>query len=190
MNMTTTIDQLVSRIANEDDPNAYKELFLSYYDRLFQFALSITHSKQFAEEVVSDVFLKIWLKRKSLIKIQNKHLYLYICAKNHSINKLAKEKRREVFSFDECLVEFQSVFFDPEQLMITEEMLRRIQTAINQLPSRCQLIFKLIKEDGLKYKEVAELLGISLKTVENQMAIALKKLEQSIGFDIVRSVSS
>jgi len=190
MNMTTPIDILVSRIANEDDADAYKELFHSYYNRLLQFSLSITHSKQFAEEVVSDVFLKIWLKRKSLVKIQNKHLYLYICAKNHSINKLAKERRGEVFSFDECQVEIQSVFFDPEQLMITEEMLKRIHGAINQLPQRCRLIFKLIKEDGLKYKEVAELLGISIKTVENQMAIALKKMEQSIGFDIVRSVSS
>jgi RNA polymerase sigma-70 factor (ECF subfamily) len=90
----------------------YKELFHSYYNRLLQFSLSITHSKQFAEEVVSDVFLKIWLKRKSLVKIQNKHLYLYIWAqKNHSINKLAKERRGEVFSFDECQVEIQSVFF-------------------------------------------------------------------------------
>ena len=74
--------------------------------------------------------------------------------------------------------------------MITAEMLKRIQSAINQLPPKCQLIFKLIKEDGLRYKEVAELLGLSIKTIENQMALALRKLENSIGFDIVRSVSS
>ena len=190
MNMTKSIDDLVGKIAHEDDPNAYKELFHSYYHRLFQFSLSITHSKQFADEVFSDVFLKVWLKIKSLLKIHNKHLYLYICAKNLSINKLAKEKRHKVFSFDECVVELQSVFFDPEQLMITAEMLKKVQFAISQLPPRCRLIFKLIKEDGLMYREVAELLGISLKTVENQMAIALRKMDQSIGFDIVRSVSS
>jgi RNA polymerase sigma-70 factor (ECF subfamily) len=74
--------------------------------------------------------------------------------------------------------------------MVTAEMLRRIQQAIQQLPPKCQLIFKLIKEDELHYKEVAELLGLSVKTVENQMTIALRKLDKSIGFDIVRSVSS
>lgn len=184
------IDDLVSRIANEDDSIAYKQLFELYYAPLSQFSYSITRSREIAEEIVSDVFLKIWMKRKSLLKIHNKHLYLYICTKNHSINRLIKEKRTEAYSFEECLVEIRSVYFDPEQLMVTAEMLRRIQQAIQQLPPKCQLIFKLIKEDELHYKEVAELLGLSVKTVENQMTIALRKLDKSIGFDIVRSVSS
>ena len=190
MNTSTGIDCLVERIIHEDDHEAYKQLFESYYHRLFQFAYSITRSKESAEEVVSDVFLKIWLKRKSLGEVSNKHLYLYISTKNQSVNYLNKNKRTEVFSLDECVVEFQSIYFDPHQLLITAEMLKRIQLAINQLPPKCQLIFKLIKEDGLRYKEVAELLNLSVKTIENQMALALRKLEHSIGFDIVRSVSS
>jgi len=190
MNKISKTDDLVSRIANEDDEIAYKQLFQLYYNRLFRFALTIIHSRESAEEVVSDVFLKIWMKRKSLSKIQNIHLYLYICTKNHCINQIAKERNYKIFSFDECVVEFQSIYFDPEQLMITAEMLKKVQEAIIQLPPRCQLIFKLIKEDGLRYREVAELLNISVKTVENQMTIALRKMDQSIGFDIVRSVSS
>ena len=190
MNSIPLIDDLVSRIATEDDSVAYKQLFQAYHHRLFQFAYTITHSKETAEEIVSDVFLKIWMKRKSLIKIQNKHLYLYICTKNHSINRLIKDKKNKMFSLDECLVEIRSIYFDPEQLMITAEMVKKVHHAINQLPPKCQMIFKLIKEDGLKYKEVAELLGITPKTVENQMTIALRKMDQAIGFDIVRSVSS
>jgi RNA polymerase sigma-70 factor (family 1) len=190
MNTNLQIDDLVSKFANDDDPHAYKELFESYYNRLFQFALSITHSRESAEEVVSDVFLKIWLKRKSLPEIENKHLYLYVAIKNQSINRLIKEKKNKVFSIDECVVEFQSIYFNPEQLMITAEMLKRIHHAINELPARCKLIFKLIKEDGLTYKDAAELLSVSPKTVENQMAIALKKIDHSIGFDLIRSVSS
>jgi len=190
MNNYPLIDDLVGRIANEDDSVAYKQLFQLYHHRLFQFAHSITHSKETAEEIVSDVFLKIWMKRKSLIKIQNKHLYLYICTKNHAINRLIKDKKNKLFSLDECVVEIRSIYFDPEQLMITAEMVRRVQHAIDQLPPKCQMIFKLVKEDGLKYREVAELLSISLKTVENQMTIALRKMDQSIGFDIVRSISS
>jgi RNA polymerase sigma-70 factor (ECF subfamily) len=190
MDKILMIDDLVGRIANEDDPTAYKQLFQLYYGKLFQFALSITHSKETADEVVSDVFLKIWTKRKSLLKIHNLHLYLYICTKNHSINRLEQEKKNKVFSLDECVVNLQSIYFDPEQLMITAEMLKKVQLAVNQLPSRCQLIFKLVKEDGLKYKDVAELLGLSIKTIENQMTIALRKIDSAIGFNIVRSLSS
>jgi len=190
MNTSIGIDSLVERIVHDDDHEAYKQLFKSYYHRLFQFAYSITKSKESAEEVVSDVFLKIWLKRKSLEEIRNKHLYLYICTKNQSINYLKRNKRIETFSLHDCLIEFQSIYFDPHQLLITAEMLKRIQLAINQLPQKCQSIFKLVKEDGLRYKEVAELLGLSIKTIENQMALALRKLEHSIGFDIIRSVSS
>ena len=190
MNSSIEIDCLVEKIVHQDDHGAYKQLFELYYHRLFQFAYSITHSKESSEEIISDVFIKIWTKRKSLLQIRNKHLYLYIATKNQSINYLAKIRKSETFSLDECVVEFQSIYFDPEQLMITAEMLKRIQSAINQLPPKCQLIFKLIKEDGLRYKEVAELLGLSIKTIENQMALVLRKLENSIGFDIVRSVSS
>jgi RNA polymerase sigma factor (sigma-70 family) len=68
--------------------------------------------------------------------------------------------------------------------------MNRVQKAINDLPPRCQLIFKLIKEDGLKYREVADLLHLSLKTIENQMAIAIRKIGLAIHFDIRTTLSS
>ena len=74
--------------------------------------------------------------------------------------------------------------------MLTAEMMNRVQKAINDLPPRCQLIFKLIKEDGLKYREVADLLHLSLKTIENQMAIAIRKIGLAIHFDIRTTLSS
>ena len=69
-------------------------------------------------------------------------------------------------------------FFDPEQLMITAKMIYKIHEAVQSLPARCKLIFKLVKEEGLQYREVAELLNLSVKTIENQMTLALKKLGQ------------
>jgi RNA polymerase sigma-70 factor (ECF subfamily) len=69
---------------------------------------------------------------------------------------------------------------NPEQLMITEEMRKTIRQAIEQLPPRCKQIFTLIKGDGLKYKEVASILNLSVKTVEAQMAIATKKLISAV----------
>ena len=62
-------------------------------------------------------------------------------------------------------------------------MHKRLHYAINELPPKCRLIFKLVKEDGLKYREVAELLNLSVKTIENQMTIALRKIGQSVQFD-------
>lgn len=178
------LNKLLSRIALYDDPIAYKELFSLYHAKLIHFSSHITQSREAAEEVVSDVFLKIWCNRATLTRIENFHLYVYIMTKNLSINCLVKQKKNRSFCLDDTEVEFKSIYLDPEQLMITSEMYRRILAAINELPARCRLIFKLVKEDGLKYKEVAELLDISLKTVENQMTIALRRIGKSVRFEI------
>ena len=92
-------------------------------------------------------------------------------------------KRQVILSAEDWLVQMNTIYFDPEQLMITEEMVRQIRKAVNDLPPRCRLIFKLIKEDGLKYKETAELLQLSVKTVEAQMAIALRRIAKCMHFD-------
>lgn len=184
------LHKLVYKIALYDDAVAYKELFLLYHARLVQFSASVTRSKESAEEVVSDVFLKIWNNRAALTKVENVHLYIYVITKNLSINCLHKNQKDQVFSLDNAVVELESLYLNPEQLLITAEMHKRLHTAINELPPKCRLIFKLIKEDGLKYKEVAELLNLSLKTVENQMTIALRKIGQSVQFNVSRVAGS
>jgi RNA polymerase sigma-70 factor (ECF subfamily) len=180
----STVNTLLNRIACYDDPVAYKELFVSYHKRLVNFSQTITKSKESAEEVVSDVFLKIWTIRSTLTQIENFHLYIYIITKNLSINRVLKDQKLRSFSLDETTIDTRNLYSSPEQLMITAEMQKRIRTAIQMLPPKCQLIFKLVREDGLKHKEVAELLGLSVKTVENQMTIALKKITESIRFDL------
>ena len=189
MTAASLLNKIVYQVSVHNDSMAYKELFLLYYNRLIQFATSLTHSRQSAEEVVSDVFLKIWTNRAGLIKIENIHLYLYVTTKNHSINYLVREKKQISFSLDDVSVELKSIYYDPEQLMITAEMFKRIRSAVQALPPRCRLIFKLVKEDGLKYKEVAELLHLSLKTVESQMTIALRRIGKSIQFNLESSLS-
>lgn len=184
---TTLLNKLIHKIALYDDAIAYKELFLIYHQRLVNFSSSITHSRESSEEVVSDVFIKIWTNRAALTRVENFHLYIYIITKNLSINRFLKDKNRPSFSLDETVVDMHSFYSDPEQLMITGEMHKRIQSAIQTLPPKCRLIFKLIKEDGLKYREVAELLTLSLKTVENQMTIALRRIGESIRFDLSKT---
>jgi RNA polymerase sigma-70 factor (ECF subfamily) len=159
---------------------AYRQLFILFQSSLLEFAVSILKSKQLSEEIVSDVFIAIWQKRQQLDKIENLPFYLFTAVKNRAINELHRQKRMGSVPLDEVAIEFRSLYHDPEQKFISAEMIEEIQTSIRQLPPRCQLIFKLVKEDGLKYKEVAELLHLSVKTVENQMGFALKKITAAL----------
>ena len=172
-----------------DDQQAYKVLFTALYPYLYPFALALVKTKEPAEEVVSDVFIKVWEKRKELPKIENLRLYLYVTTRHIALNYLDKQKRKPTRPLDGFQqAELISVHLDPEQLLITADMMAMLRKAIDQLPPKCKVIFKLVKEDGLKYREVAEILGISVKTVENQLAIALHKLSSVVDFDIKKAL--
>jgi RNA polymerase sigma-70 factor (family 1) len=179
---------LQTRIARFEDQQAYKELFLAFYPSLFSFTSGIIKSKPAAEEIISDVFIKIWEKRQDLELIVNLKVYCYVIAKNLSLNYLEKQKRITTLNIEDYSDTLTDSYVDPEQLMITSEMMDRIALAIDTLPARCKMIYTLIKENDFKYKEAAEIMNISVKTVENQLAIALKKISVSINFDISRSL--
>ena len=184
------IEYLQNRIARFEDQQAYKELFIGLYSYLYHFAWSFVKSKELAEEIVSDVFIKVWEKRKAISEVENLKVYLYVATKNISLNYIDKQKHANFVDLSEVSVDIKSSYSDPEQLLITSDMMDLIQQAIYQLPPRCRLIFKLIKEDKMKYKEVAEILHISVKTVENQISIAVKKIGLAINFDISRTLPS
>lgn len=155
---------------------------MAMHEKLVGFAFSMLKSKEDAEEVVSDFFINVWVKRANMKKLDNPKLYLFVGIKNYSINKIKSNRRRELPELDQWTTELGSVFFNPEELAISIEQTKKIMAAINQLPEKCKAIFKLIKEDGLKYNEVAQLLDISIKTVESQMAIALRRIRQCLEF--------
>lgn len=182
------IQYLQARVSRFDDQLAYKELFISFYPPLIQFVTGIIKSRMSAEEVVSDLFLKIWEKRKTLEEIQNLRVYCFVAARHLSINQLEKQKRQHVVDIEDYKNHLINPAPDPEECMISAEMLRRIQAVVEELPPRCKLSFKLIKEFGFKYREAAEILQVSEKTIENQLSIALKKISGSIQFDIRRSI--
>jgi RNA polymerase sigma-70 factor (family 1) len=179
---------LQTRISRFEDQQAYKELFLTLYPPLFRFISGIVKSKPVAEEIISDVFIKIWEKRQDLELIVNLTVYCYVIAKNLSLNFLEKQRRTTTLNIEDFSDTLSDLYIDPEQLMITSEMADRINLAVDSLPARCKMIFTLIKENDFKYKEVAEIMSISPKTVENQLAIALKKISVSINFDLSRTL--
>jgi RNA polymerase sigma-70 factor (family 1) len=173
------------RIALSEDMKAYKELYLLMFDSLFQFCYSFVKSEQVAQELVSDVFIKLWKIRSQLTAIDNLKPYLFGITKNFSLSYLARASKNlsiQLSDIDldqidiESLIEFKS----PEDLYITKETTKNIIQTIRELPPQCQIIFSLVKIDGLKYKEVAKLLDISVFTVRNQVAIATKKIENAL----------
>jgi RNA polymerase sigma-70 factor (ECF subfamily) len=153
------------------------ELYKLFHKRLQHFSRAITRSAEIAEEVVDDVFVKLWNRRTKITEIENLTVYLYIAVKNQSLNALSRKAQQLVSeSFDYIDIEIEEAIGDPEALMITEEMMHRMQKAVDDLPPRCKMVFKLVREDGLKYKEVSQILNISVNTIDVQMAIAVKRI--------------
>lgn len=177
--MREDIPELINSIYN-GDTQAFKELYDSCYASLLQVALAIVHHREMAEEIVADVFIAVWRHRKNLRQVGNMKWYLYATTRNIALNYLRKYGPKKTRHLDEdYLPEYE---INPEDQLISNEMMRHIDMAISALPPQCRLVFRLVKEDGLKYREVAELLNISTKTVENQVGIALKKLAKVKAF--------
>lgn len=171
-----TIAELQHRIAEFDDAVAYKSLFFHFFLPLKSFSFAIVKSGQTAEEVVSDVFMEIWARRKKLLEIDNLQMYMYVSVRNASLRKLQQSKKIATLPLDDLKVEFTSPDPDAVTNLVTNELSEKIASAVDQLPQQCKIIFKLAKEDRLKYKEIAQMLNISVKTIDNQLAIALKKI--------------
>jgi RNA polymerase sigma-70 factor (family 1) len=179
---------LQKKIGRDDDQLAYKELFNALFPCLFNFVTGIIKTPQCAEEIVSDLFVKLWAKRRELEEIKNLRVYCFIAARHLSINHLEKRKQQRWENLEDYKNHLVSASTSPEDGMISAEMLKRICAVVESLPPRCKLSFKLVKEYGFKYKEVAEILQVTEKTIENQLAIAFKKIAFSIRFDILRSI--
>lgn len=168
---------LLMMIAENSDQRAFDELFLFYFPGLVSFAVNIVKDRQLAEEVVADVFLKLWQNRQTMVSIKSPSHYIYTAVKYTSLSAI---KKKNIIFYETYDDDLELAYPNPEAAYITKENIARIAQAINQLPPRCRLIFRLIKEEGLKYEEAAQLLQLSVKTIESQMNIAIKKLAQAI----------
>jgi RNA polymerase sigma-70 factor, ECF subfamily len=166
--------ELLQRI-KENDQSALECLFEKYYYRLCDFAFQYVGSVDLAEEVVSDVFLKIWKNRHKMEINTNFKAYIYTATRNQALNYLEKEKR-DFESLDEIMYGKPSDDYHPDEELIFQELENHIEVLINKLPPRCKVIFKLSRVEGFTYREIADILSISIHTVQNQMVKAVKKL--------------
>ncbi|MFD2786090.1 RNA polymerase sigma-70 factor [Hymenobacter rubripertinctus] len=173
-------EELLQRMVLHDDQAALSELFTRYYAQLVAFALPLARSRELAEEVVSDVFLKVWQKRATLAEVQNPASYLYVAVRNQALNYRQKAENQPARPLEDVPTELLVELSTPERTMLYGELYAEIQQAVHKLPPQCQMAFRLVREDGLKYKEAAAVMGISVKTVEVQMGIALRKISHAL----------
>lgn len=120
----------------------------------------------------------LWQKKQQLHVVKNPVVYIYVCTRNFSLNALPLKKQN--LSLENLDTDALAMMPDVESRLVSREVAAILEKAIRELPARCQLIFRLIKADGLTYKETAELLDISVKTVDAQLTIAVKKITLAI----------
>lgn len=162
---------------------SFNELFLSYYERLVVFAMQYVKQREPAEEIASELFVKLWIKRNDLQVILKPEVYLYVSVRNAALNYCRNIARFTAVSMNdhEQYQQENNVIDNYNSSSLEQsELISLLNRAIDGLPDRQKLIFRLVKEDGLKCREVAEILNISTRTVENQVYKAVKTLADSL----------
>ncbi|WNH09507.1 RNA polymerase sigma-70 factor [Thalassobellus suaedae] len=162
-------------LIKKGDKNAFKVIFNTYYKRLYLFSLNYVEDKYAAEEIVENVLLKLWQKRNKLDKIDNLKSYLYTMVRNASLDYIKKEKK-----FIRLDLEKHDSVTLKDQFIIEEETYAVLFQALDTLPSKCRKVFELSCLEGLKYKDIAEDLQISINTVKSQRARAIELLKSHL----------
>ena len=167
---------IFNRIKN-DNKQAFNILFEEYYGRLCEFSYRIIANKQLSEEIVADVFAKIWIERHQIEITGSIRAYLFQSTKNTTLSYLRKRKK-ETVNFDD-LINFQ--FKDesnPEKELIRNENLKSYENILSVIPEKSRAVFIMHRFDRLKYREISSILGISQKTVEKHMGKAIKLMRE------------
>lgn len=181
LNKPNHIKTLVHLLSSKGDERAFEQIYDLFYSKMYATAFQYLKNKPLAEEVVSDVFCRIWKKRFELVHIKNFESYLFISVRNLSLNYIRNNSRISNESFDEQSYHISDPLALPDEVMQAHELQDQLNKSVESLPQKCKAIFKMIRFDGLKYKEVASELNISVNTVDTQMRIAMKKISQSLG---------
>lgn len=170
--------EILEQIA-KGDLGAYRCLFDQYFADLCNFLLVYLREKSFAEEVALEIFTIVWEKREQLQIRSNIKAYLFTAGKNKAISIFRRSKQHLLSSLD---VEDQSSTADPgsDSYLENQELRQLIDAAIEALPEQSRKIYQMAWEENLSHKEIAEKLGLSAKTVENHVGIALRKLREQL----------
>ena len=174
------IESLIMRVIEHDDYYAFELLFKKMYNPLCQFCIKFVKSPEVAEELVSDVFYSIWKNRNRLL-ISSPKAYLFTSVRNKAFDHLRKVKK-QIHCDIENATNLPADTANSQEILVLRELTASMENSVARLPKQCRLIYELSRDQGLKYKEIATILQVSVKTVETQMGRALKHLRNSMPF--------
>jgi RNA polymerase sigma-70 factor (ECF subfamily) len=163
-----------------DDKTAFKALCRIYYDPLYRFLWRKTRDEETAKDLAQELFLNVWKNRANLDETQSGKAYLYRAANNIAINHLKRKAVRQAYTVDSSAAERMA---ETEE---TNDFQEYAEEVLQDLPEEQRLVFTLNKFEGLKYQEIAEMLDISVKTVESRMSKALRTLREKLAPLLIR----
>lgn len=160
-----------------DDEKAFSELFYRYYSGLCVYAFRFLQDEQRTKELVQEVFVQVWVKRKEIRIHSSVKSYLFRAVKNQLINWFNHQKVEQRY-LDKIVSEQDHL--QPDQYFQEVDLQKKIEASIEALPAKRKEVFKLSREEGLSYRAIADRLHVSVKTVETQMGLALKQLREDL----------
>lgn len=173
------VRRYLRQMKDENSQRAFRGFYDLTYDRLFRIAYYYVKHDEWTQEIVLDVFMKLWEQRAKLPEVNNIEDYCFILTKNASLNYLEKENRHATLSADQ-LPEPSDQADSPEETLISEELFARYVKALDRLPERCREVFVRIREEKQSYAQVADELDISVKTVDAQLQKAITRLKEML----------
>ncbi len=169
--------EILARLRKGDE-RAFDTIFRTWYPSLVRASESIVQSRAVAEEIVQDVMLELWKRRESLAEDTSPQAYLFQSTRNRSLNHVRHE--RVAKEGEPYATRSEAIDSTAHSHVVEDEMKVAVRKAIDGLPERCREVFQLSRTHGLKYAEIATVLGISVKTVEAQMGKALRVLREEL----------
>jgi RNA polymerase sigma-70 factor (ECF subfamily) len=173
------LDKNIVDALRQGDEQVFETIFRTYYERLCNYANTILNDMDEAEEMVQGAFLTVWEKHDTLEIHTSVKSYLYRAVHNSCLNRVKHYKVRKTYG-DSVKNQAELLHDDASRDLIGSELDGIVANAIDSLPDQCKLVFKLSRFENLTYAEIAEQLGISVKTVENHMVKALKVLREKL----------
>ncbi len=177
MNLT---DFYIQKKIQGGDIREFERLFIKYYEPLCQHANKILRDMDTAEDIVQEFFFQLWKNRESVSLKLSLKAYLYQSVRNNALRHLQHLAVRDVYA-KEVISDFQhKIPLQNQEDVEMKELNKVIDATLQQMPERCSIIFRMSRFEGKKYREIAEILSISIKTVESDMGKALQFFRKSL----------
>lgn len=169
-------DSRLIELLREGDPLSFEILFQKYYVRFYNFVFNLTKNSQAAEDIIQNVFMKIWINRASLRPDQSIHNYIYVLSKREMLNHI--RDRKAYVQVERLVMAEQPSEEVTDQSMSLKELDERIRRFIADMPEQRRKVFLLSRYRGLTNKEIAEMMGLSVRTVDRHINLALTSLKK------------